>query len=253
MGLIEIDCFDRPIARRSRICARAGLGPTLAGRAATFVHRGSAYRWRSIALLGLASLSSIACAAKRSQPPEQAQEANAESPSAEATRARKPTPERPAVPAAADMPFEQGANAARPAAKDWKKELIGLPETVLVGTDVTPLAEFLSSAAPIPKTGIFRSEQGGASAQVRIDTASKGSTLTREFAEPGTTAQIKRYDSLRNQADGVRLSGKGVEVLGTARGILVLEKSSGVDGIPDSLWIVYEPTSPNKSAKGAGK
>lgn len=97
---------------------------------------------------------------------------------------------------------------------------------------------------PIPLTGTFRCEQGGAAAEVRLEANAKGRTLTREFAEPGTTAQVRRYDDLRSQAGGMRLSGQDLEVIGTKQSILVLEKSSGVDGIPESLWIEYELASP---------
>jgi hypothetical protein len=126
-----------------------------------------------------------------------------------------------------------------PPKTDWQKELDALPQSVLVGTDVTPLAGFLSSVTTIPSSGVFQCEQGGATARARLAAGPKGKTLTRELAEPGTTAQTKRYDGLRSHSDGFRLSGKDVEVLGIGQSILVLEKSSGVDTIPDSLWIQY--------------
>jgi hypothetical protein len=145
-----------------------------------------------------------------------------------------------------------GVSATIPA-RDWKRELTALPDSVLVGTDVTPLAGFLSSATRVPSTGSFVSEQGGATALARLDAGPNGQTLTREFAEPGTKAQIKRYDSLHVLADGIRLSGKDLEVLGTGQSILVLEKRSEVDGIPDSLWILYELTSSKASSNPGEK
>jgi hypothetical protein len=117
-----------------------------------------------------------------------------------------------------------------------------LPESVLVGTDVVPLSDFLSAASRIPTTGTFRSEQGGAEAQVRLAAGARGPSLRREFSEPGTNAQIKLYETLQASSSGVRLSGKDVEVLGMGKNILVLEKRSGVDGIPGSMWIQYEST-----------
>jgi hypothetical protein len=137
------------------------------------------------------------------------------------------------------QPPAQAANA-QALGGDWTKALIKLPDRVLVGTDVVPLAGFLSQATPIPVTGTFQSEQGGAAAEIRLEAGPKGPAITRQLAEPGTAAQVKRYESLSNHAQGVRLSGEDVEVLGTANSILVLEKRSGVDGIPDSLWILYE-------------
>jgi hypothetical protein len=122
-----------------------------------------------------------------------------------------------------------------------KKSLSALPDDVLVGTDVVSISGLLDKVSRIPTSGTFRSEQGGAEAQVRLATGPRGLSLTREFSEPGTKAQIKRYESLQVGANGVRLSGKQLEVLGTGNSILVLEKRSGVDGIPESMWIQYEP------------
>jgi hypothetical protein len=124
---------------------------------------------------------------------------------------------------------------------------------VLVGTDVTPLADFLSSVTAIPSNGVFQCEQGGATAEIRLASGPGGRTLTRQFAEPGTTAQTKRYDGLRSHSNGFRLSGKDLEVLGIGQSILVLEESSGVDGIPESLWIQYERESSKTPANGAQK
>ena len=191
-----------------------------------------------MALLAFATLSCTACATKRSRPPEQNLEGAAEGRGVEPTvRAEEPKAEHPSVPV--------------PAA-DWNQELTGLPDSVLVGTDVTPLRDFLSSVTPIPLTGTFHCEQGGATGEVRLEATAKGRTLTREFAEPGTTAQVRRYDGLRSQAGGMRLSGKDLEVIGTKQSILVLEKSSGVDGIPDSLWIEYELTPSKHQQAGDG-
>jgi hypothetical protein len=131
-----------------------------------------------------------------------------------------------------------------------KRELSALPDSVLVGTDVVPLAGFLGSTSAIPPSGTFRTEQGGATAKVQLASGPQGSTLTREFAEPGTQAQIKRYEALQRRANGVRLLGTGLEVLGTVDALLVLERRSGVDGIPDSLWIEYERAPAGSAANG---
>lgn len=173
--------------------------------------------------LACGTLSCLACAEKRARPPEQSAEASAGGRGEPATVAEEPKAEpAPAPPA------------------DWKKELSGLPESVLVGTDVIPLAELLGSATPIPLTGTYQCEQGGATAEVHLETNAKGRRLTREFAEPGTAAQVRRYDNLRSQANGMWLSGKDLEIVGTKQGILVLEKDSQVDGIPAELWIEYQ-------------
>jgi hypothetical protein len=69
--------------------------------------------------------------------------------------------------------------------------------------------------------------------------APEAAVVTREFTEPGTKPQTQRYDGLQSRAQGVRWSGPRLEVIGAVPGVLVLEKRSGVDGIPDSLWIEY--------------
>jgi hypothetical protein len=135
--------------------------------------------------------------------------------------------------------FERGGGKS-PSPAELKKALRSTPDSVLVGTDVVPLSEFLKSAQPIPVPETFRSEQGGATAEIRLVKGASGPSLTRRFAEPGTEAQSKRYDSLSSHLDRARLSGSDLEVLGLADAILVWEKSSGVDGIPDSLWIRYD-------------
>jgi len=132
-----------------------------------------------------------------------------------------------------------------PSPAELKKALRSTPDSVLVGTDVVPVSEFLKSAQPIPVPEIFRSEQGGATAEVQLVMGASGPSLTRRFAEPGTEAQSKRYDSLSSHTDRVRLSGSDLEVLGLPDAILVWEKSSGVDGIPNSLWIRYEKAGRN--------
>lgn len=135
--------------------------------------------------------------------------------------------------------FER-AGGKSPSPAELKKALRSTPDSVLVGTDVVPLSEFLKSAQPIPVPEIFRSEQGGATAEIQLVMGASGPSLTRRFAEPGTEAQSKRYDLLSSRSDRARLSGSDLEVLGLADAILVWEKSSGVDGIPDSLWIRYD-------------
>ena len=135
--------------------------------------------------------------------------------------------------------FER-AGGKSPSPAELKKALRSTPHSVLVGTDVVPLSEFLKPVQPIAVPEIFRSEQGGATAEIQLMMGASGPSLTRRFAEPGTGAQIKRYDSLSSNSERVRLSGGDLEVLGLPDAILVWEKSSGVDGIPDSLWIRYD-------------
>lgn len=116
------------------------------------------------------------------------------------------------------------AEVSSPAAvAELRLELGALPDSVLVGTDVVPLADYLVSVVPIPPSGTFLSEQGGATAEVRIMPGAQGVSLTRQFSEPGTQAQTKRYDGLQARAHGVRLSSASLQVLGTRQSMLVLE------------------------------
>lgn len=140
--------------------------------------------------------------------------------------------------------FERGGGKS-PSPAELKKALRSTPDSVLVGTDVVPLSEFLQSAQPIPVPEIFRNEQGGATAEIQLVMGASGPSLTRRFAEPGTGAESKRYDSLSSHSERARLSSSDLEVLGLPDAILVWEKSSGVDGIPDSLWIRYDKAGRN--------
>jgi hypothetical protein len=239
-GVMDNCLFDGQMLQRSSMLHRSSIR-------SRFVPWQERCHAVTTALLAIATLSCVACATKRSPPPAPSREASSEERTLQPA-AKASTPEVRA-PAQSSVSASNPTNA-RPTAADWKRDLNTLPDSVLVGTDVTPLSEFLGSVTSIPSSGAFRSEQGGATAQVRLETGPQGQTLTREFSEPGTSAQIKRYEALRAQADGMRLSGSDLEVLGVAQGILVLEKRSGVEGIPDSLWIQYDLTPDKASAKG---
>lgn len=189
-------------------------------------------------------LSFLGCVSNGSPPPAPSPEASSEGQALEPSKA----PTQPAPTAAQVSPSSGSSSPA--AAADLSRELTALPDNVLVGTDVVPLADYLPSAAPVPQSGAFRSEQGGATAEVRIVAGPQGFTLTREFTEPGTKTLTKRYEGLQARANGLRLSSADLEVLGMRQSVLVLEKHSGVDGIPDSLWIEYERPGARSPAKG---
>jgi hypothetical protein len=191
-----------------------------------------------------ALLTFLACVSNGSPPPAASPEASSEGQALEPSNA----PTQPAPTAAHVGPSPESSSPAAPA--ELNRELSALPDNVLVGTDLVPLADYLASAVPIPQSGALRSEQGGATAEVRIMPGPQGVTLTREFTEPGTKTQTKRYDGLQARANGVRLSSGNLEVLGMRQSLLVLEKQSGVDGIPDSLWIEYERPGAKSPTKG---
>ena len=145
-------------------------------------------------------------------------------------------PDRSPAPPAADETAPPTADK-----DDLLADLAGLPQEVLLGTDVEPLSAHLppmGSARP-PSSGRFRSEQGGAVSTLTLDAKGESITATRRFQEPGAAVQAKTYTALTSKAGGRRLSGSDVELLIGKEGVLLLEKASGVDGIPASLWIYY--------------
>jgi hypothetical protein len=213
--------------------------------ASPFMGPSSVAVWNRTNSTGIAVLLSfLGCVSNGSPPPAPSPEASSEG------RALVPAAAQtqPAPTAAQASPSSVSSSSA--AAAELSRDLSALPDNVLVGTDVVPLADYLASAVPIPQSGAFRSEQGGATAEVRIMPGPQGVTLTREFTEPGTKAQTKRYDGLQARSNGIRLSSANLEVLGMRQSLLVLEKHSGVDGIPDSLWIEYERPGARSPAKG---
>jgi hypothetical protein len=181
-------------------------------------------RTNSTGIAGL--LSFLACVSNGSPPPGPSPEASSESRALEPAAA--PTQPAPTSPRASPSP---GSNSpATPA--ELRRELSALPENVLAGTDVVPLADHLASAVPIPQSGAFRSEQGGATAEVRIMTGPQEVTLAREFTEPGTKTQTKRYDGLQARANGVRLSSANLEVLGMRQSLLPHTSRAPPRGLP---------------------
>ena len=127
--------------------------------------------------------------------------------------------------------------------------LATFPQDVLVGTDVQPLKSLLASRAPVSVPSDLANEQGGGNATIHFQTANGGVDLTRVFREPGATASKKSYTGLKPTEDPAWLSGPGIEVLGLKWGVLVLEKSSGTDAIPSTLWLLYERSSKRKARK----
>lgn len=150
-----------------------------------------------------------------------------------------------AVAIQAASPFPDGASHAntnaRPASDAGEKLETGdVPQDVLVGTDVEKLADHLTHQRPVTFPSTYAGEQGGATASVQLREVNGKAVLSRIFKEPGAKAQRAEYSGLSIEDGGKRLTGPAVQVLGVKDGILVLEKRSGVDGIPPSLWILYE-------------
>lgn len=125
------------------------------------------------------------------------------------------------------------------AAPDGIRDLAALPQEVLVGTGTQPLGVFLKSRRTLPREGRFFNEQGGGTATIDLRRGTKGVVLVRTFREPGEPVNRKIYSGLRETSND-RLSSTDIEILSVKDGLLILEEKSGVDGIPDSLWVLYQ-------------
>jgi hypothetical protein len=123
-----------------------------------------------------------------------------------------------------------------------------VPDGVLDGTDVRALRDFPLPDPPatVPR-GAYVAETGGAASRVAIRGQAGKMTITRTFEEPGIAPSTRRYSGVRQKPDGT-FGGTGVTLRPTrAGGILLLERASGVDGIPSSLWIHYVRQPPEES------
>lgn len=120
--------------------------------------------------------------------------------------------------------------------------LKNLPDQVLAGTDLTPVATF----APAAKATVFNAgytmDMGGATVSVScVKSSEKGSaagtlvSCTREFREPGMPADAKPYSDLcfsNNLFYGEHIRARLVD-----EGLLWLELDAGNDFIPSDFWL----------------
>jgi len=123
---------------------------------------------------------------------------------------------------------------------EWKGQLAKLPQQALVGADTVRLNDLLFDVRPVPVRGRFESEHGGAQATVYMEPTDTGLGLVRRVEQPGASPREKSYELMAKGQEGQWLRGAGVEVLGVKGGIAVLEKHASVEGVPSSVWIVYE-------------
>ncbi|ARU59244.1 hypothetical protein OLMES_5260 [Oleiphilus messinensis] len=107
--------------------------------------------------------------------------------------------------------------------------------SILVGTDVVDSTsfEFINTQSGSE----FDAEIGGATASVKLSTTNGESSLIRSFFEPGLPVQTQQYNVLCVK-DG-RLSATGLTGQFVVGGVLLLESSSNVEGLPSDLWIYY--------------
>ena len=113
---------------------------------------------------------------------------------------------------------------------------------VLVGTDTRKLDSFKFKKRALTP-GVYVAETGGAKTTLAIRQVPGGAfDVTRTFAEPGERPRTKTYRRAQRGADGGYRVSRMLEILVPEDGgILVLELASGIESIPDSLWVWFAP------------
>jgi hypothetical protein len=113
---------------------------------------------------------------------------------------------------------------------------------VLVGTDTRKLDSFKFQKRALT-LGAYVAETGGANTTLVIREAPAGTfNVTRTFAEPGERPRVKTYQGVQRGADGIYRKNRQLEIrVPEGGGILVLERASGVESIPGSLWVWFKP------------
>jgi hypothetical protein len=115
--------------------------------------------------------------------------------------------------------------------------LEGLPELVLVGTDIVKLSSF-SNAKVIKIKKEYSAEFGGANLTLRISQNKNDKRITRIYKEPGMMEKATIYSPYC--AKERFISAKNLKAILVHDGILLLEEKSMIDGIPDDLWVYYK-------------
>lgn len=116
--------------------------------------------------------------------------------------------------------------------------LEGLPEMVLVGTDVVELSSFNSAKVHKLKKK-YSTEFGGATLTLSISQNKNDRRITRTFKEPGMKEQATEYSSYCTKERFISADNlKGIIV---SDGILLLEEKPEIDGVPNDLWVYYKP------------
>lgn len=117
---------------------------------------------------------------------------------------------------------------------------INTPDIILFGTDVYPVDEFKTTKIEKAEaTGIYVSEQGGASVRIRISLVDDTLQLTRTFIEPGEEGFLKIYKEIKWHNSGLLIPSV-LYGLFSKKGLLLWEVDSQVGGIPGSMWILYQ-------------
>jgi hypothetical protein len=122
-----------------------------------------------------------------------------------------------------------------------------LTQDVLAGTATRKLSSYQFATNASLVTGRYTAETGGARLELSISEipAKPGAyVISRSYYEPGKTLLRKSYVNIQRSADG-HWEGRGGLKLRIPRdpkqGPVVLETSSGVEAISNSIWIQYRP------------
>ncbi|MGA7827081.1 MAG: hypothetical protein WCA04_05450 [Geobacteraceae bacterium] len=116
----------------------------------------------------------------------------------------------------------------------------GYPSMVLDGTNIKEASEYTFSCSD-PKAGDYETETGGATIWLEIRKKGKTFQVRRQFIEPGVMPQNKVYKNFRRNKRGV-FETKGACLRVTCDGgVLLLELSSGIDAITDTMWTYFGP------------
>ena len=114
------------------------------------------------------------------------------------------------------------------------------PADVLVGTDIKKLNSFRFSDG-IAQVGMYSSENGGSTCELKVRTVDKALEVIRVFREPGERPKTKVYANLKLTTKGMYQSkGALLQVIDNGSGLLLLERASGVESIPNLFWTLYE-------------
>ncbi len=108
-----------------------------------------------------------------------------------------------------------------------------LPGNVLVGTDIADSASFEDSDAGL--AGQYQGETGGATLGTMINT----DFVVRQFEEPGSEPHNRTFQPICIK--GPYLFAKGLVARRVTKGVLWLERDSGVEGLPADMWLLLEP------------
>ena len=111
------------------------------------------------------------------------------------------------------------------------------PHDVLSGTDVVEINNY--KIGKDVKPGNYIAETGGAILTLLIEKRGKSVDLQRVFNEPGMGYKKKHYKNLIKFPDGNFKSRNIALRFVNGGGVLILERASGIDEIPDNIWFYY--------------